>query len=77
MTFLTIEAHGLDEEFQAEIHDQFGVTVKDRENESCFVVFEGPRENLIAMYNKHWAVGDEENFLRSDSPWLGEHYGSF
>lgn len=72
MTLLIIDAHGLDEEFEALILKDFAVRVKDRTNEPESVVFEGPRDGLIAMFNEHWANDDADNYLAQDSSWLCE-----
>ncbi len=72
MTHLIIEAFGLDEEFEALILKDFAVRVKDRTKEPWSVVFEGPREGLIAMYNEHWADDNSDNYLAQDSSWLSD-----
>lgn len=74
MTFLTVEAFDLTEEAEETFARDFGVTIKDRSQEPFCVVFEGTRENLIAMFNEHWTDGDPDMALEADSPWLSEEY---
>ena len=73
MTFLTVCAYDLNEEIIADILKEYQVTVKDRSNDPWAVVFEGSRDNLISMFNKHWTDGgDIADQLESSSPWLTE-----
>lgn len=69
MTLLTIDAYDLSKEFEREISKQFGVSIKDK-SEPWAVVFEGKREQLIAMYNQNWTEGDARDFLTESTPAL-------
>lgn len=72
MAFLTIEANDLNEEFEALILDQYGVTVRDRSGEPWTIVFEGERDELIRMFNTHWGEDDPELALDPASEWLSD-----
>lgn len=72
MTFLTVESHDLNEEFEQTIERDYGVRVTDRSDEPWCVVFEGARDQLILMYNQHWGNEDPEHELKADSPLLTE-----
>jgi len=67
MSFLTIEAYVLDDEFLSSIQSQFGVTLKDSSNAPWSVVFEGPRDQLIAcnesLGNSNDDIDIEERYL--------------
>ena len=64
MTFLKIEAHCLDADFIESIRLDFGVAVRDASGAPWEVVFEGERDQLIAMHGQHWSDCDEELDLK-------------
>lgn len=68
MTNLSAPAHCLDGDFEALILEKYQVKVIDRTGVPWNVVFEGSRDNLIAMYNGHW--GDSP--IDADSDLLSE-----
>lgn len=72
MTFLTVCAHDLTDDFEKTINTDYQVVIRDKSNEPWSVVFEGDRDNLIAMFNAFWTNGDEDELLDSSSPWLTE-----
>lgn len=55
MATLTIEAFGLGPLFEQDIAAEFGVYVKDSTGAPWQVVFQGPRDQLVAMWAKHWS----------------------
>lgn len=66
MTLLTVPAHCLDADFEANILKQYQVKIIDRSNEPWSVVFEGSSESLVSMYNENWGdqpIGVESDFL--------------
>ncbi len=69
MTFLTVEAFGLEEIEHTLIHKYY-VQVWDRTNQPSRVVFIGPREGLIQMYKDHWhwPEGPDEAWLSETAP---------
>lgn len=72
MTFLTVSAHLLTDEFVDQIQKEYQVTIKDRTDEPWTVVFEGERDDLINMFSDHWTNGDEDEQLSPSSPWLSD-----
>lgn len=72
MTYLTVCAHDVTEDFEQQILADYKVTVKDRRDEPWSVVFEGDRAALIDMFNRHWADGVADEKLAESSPWLTE-----
>jgi hypothetical protein len=74
MAFMTIDAHNLVDEFVESILKDYQVTIKDRSGEPWVVVFEGTRENLVAMHTEHWACGDPEMALEPESIYLSDEY---
>lgn len=68
MAFLTVDAYETGREFRREIKRQFGVSIKDESRAPWAVVFEGEREQLIAMYKEYWTEGDALDFLTDEAP---------
>lgn len=61
MASLTIDAYDLGDEFLTAIKCRFGVTVKDSTSAPWSVVFEGERQQLVAMHDAYWPAGVDEN----------------
>lgn len=68
MAFLTVDVYEIGSQFQREIQRQFGVSIKDKSGAPEAVVFEGEREQLVAMYKHYWTEGDAEDFLTDEAP---------
>ena len=71
MAFLTVDAYDLSDEFEREISKQYGVSIKDK-SVPWAVVYEGEREQLVAMYNQNWTEGDVNDFLSESAPALAD-----
>lgn len=61
---LELDAHSIDNEFEQIILRDHDVRITDRSGEPWSVVFEGTREQLLAMVSSHWGdtveVSDED-----------------
>lgn len=51
---LELDAHSIDDEFERIILKDHDVKIADRSGEPWSVVFEGTREQLLAMVANHW-----------------------
>ena len=51
---LELDAHSIDDEFEQIILRDHDVKITDRSGEPWSVVFEGTREQLLAMVSNHW-----------------------
>lgn len=68
MAFLTVDAYEIGHAFRREIKRQFGVSIKDQSRAPWAVVFEGERDQLIAMYKEYWNEGDAHDFMTDAAP---------
>lgn len=60
MARLTVEAHCLSAEFEAQIFADHGIVVIDSGGAPWEVTFEGTVEGLVAMYEVHWGDMDPD-----------------
>lgn len=51
---LELDAHSIDDEFEQIILKDYDVRIADRSGEPWSVVFEGTRDQLLAMVSNHW-----------------------
>ena len=51
---LELDAHSIDDEFERIILKDHDVKIADRSGEPWSVVFEGTRDQLLAMVANHW-----------------------
>lgn len=51
---LELDAHSIDDEFEKRILKDYDVKITDRRGEPWLVMFEGSREQLLAMVSAHW-----------------------
>lgn len=51
---LELDAHSIDDEFEQRILKDYDVKITDRTDEPWSVMFEGPREQLLAMVSALW-----------------------
>lgn len=58
---LELDAHSIDDEFEQIILRDHDVRITDRSGEPWSVVFEGTREQLLAMVSNHWGDAVEVN----------------
>jgi len=58
---LELDAHSIDDEFEQIILRDHDVRITDRSGEPWSVVFEGTREQLLAMVSNHWGDTIEVN----------------
>lgn len=52
---IELDAHSIDDEFEALILQDYDVKITDRSGEPWSVIFEGTRENLLRMVKEHWS----------------------
>jgi len=61
---LELDAHSIDDEFEQIILRDHDVRINDRSGQPWSVVFEGTRDQLLAMVANHWGesveVGDDD-----------------
>jgi hypothetical protein len=72
LSYLVIDSHGLDDEFEALIMNKYGVKVYDKTNEPWTVVFQGAKCGLIKMVQEHWYENETDEevgaMILSDAP---------
>lgn len=61
---LELDAHSIDDEFEQRILKDYDVKITDQTGEPWSVMFEGPREQLLAMvaalWGAHMKISDNE-----------------